>query len=370
MTNQFIRKCTLIVYSNTAIGAALPSGGGGTGQPGNPLVVGKAPAAAQNGVDLSQFRIQFAVSAMDTDAPPTARIRVFNLAKSTVQKIQNEFQNVALQAGYQNGNFGVIFQGSIVRVRAGRLPNAVDSFVDILASNWDAYYNFAMVSATVKAGASPQDVLNAVETGVNNTPVASDKALQGNSNALGAQFKFGYIPDSFKSGGTLPRGKVMFGLARQYITRAAEGQNCVWSIGPDGKVNVTKKDGVLPGQAVVLTSQTGMIGVPEATQQGIEVRSLLNPLIQCGTQIKIDNASIATTLNKSMLGFPSIGSLAFFANTNSDGVYRAIVVEHEGDTRSPADSGWLTKITALSLDQSSGTGKPYGWQGMPPTGAP
>jgi len=368
MTNQFIRKCSLIIYKNTAIGAASPSGGG-TGQPGSPLVVSAAsPASAQNGIDLSQFRIQFSVAAMDTDAPPTARIRVFNLAKSTVQKIQNEFQNVTLQAGYQNGNFGVIFQGSIVRVRAGRLPNAVDSFVDIMASNWDAYYNFAMVSATLKAGANPQAVVDAVQSGVNNTPVATDKALQGNPNALAAQFKFGYIPDSFKSGGTLPRGKVMFGLARQYITRLAESQNCVWSIGPDGKVNITKKDGVLPGKAVVLTSQTGMIGVPEATQQGIEVKSLLNPLVQCGTQLKIDNASITTTANKAMLGYPSIGSLAFFANTNADGNYRAIVVEHAGDTRSPADEGWVTSITALSLDPSSGKVQNYGWKGTAPSG--
>ena len=135
----------------------------------------------------------------------------------------------------------------------------------------------------------------------------------------------------------------------------------MWSVGPDGKVNFHDLTDTLAGKAIVLTSQTGMIGVPEATQQGIEVRCLLNPLIQTGTRIQLDNKSINTTRNNLVTGTYS-GDFQFFANTSDDGVYCVLVAEHEGDTRGHGDD-WLTKITALSLDQSSGKVQPYGWQG-------
>ena len=360
MSNQFIRKCSLIIYGASAIGAPPPSAStpvsGQTSA--TSAVTVPAPASAQPGIDLSQFRIRFNVRAMDVDMPPTADIYVYNLAQSTVQKIQNEFQNVVLQAGYQNGNFAVIFQGSIVRVRTGRLSN-IDTFVHIMASNWDAYYNFGVVSATLKKGASPQQIAQAIVGGIANSPAAKVTP-----NALAGGAQLGYIPSSLGTGGTLPRGKVLFGLARERLSELAESQQCTWQIGPDGKINIIPLNGYLPGTAVVVTSQTGMIGVPEATQQGIEFKTLLNPLLVCGTQVKLDNASITTTANLSPSeGYPNLQSLAYFANTSADGTYRAIVVEHEGDTRSPADSGWLTKVTALALDQSSGQVQPYGWQG-------
>ena len=355
MSNQFIRKCGLIVYGLVSTGLGAPSSSVSSPLSISPGAVAAAPtplqpaiAPAQPGLDLSQFRIQFKVAAMDVDVPPTAIIRVYNLAASTAQQIQNEFQNVVLQAGYQNGNFGVIFQGSIIRIRKGRVSN-IDSFVDIMASNLDAIYNFGVVSKSVAAsGTSYQGRLSAVAQGVQDSPAAA-----GTPNALAAGVKYGNIPSNFGTGGVLPRGKVLFGLAREKWTELANSQQCHWSVGPDGSVNFIPDAGYLPGQAVVINAQTGMIGVPEATQQGIEVRTLLNPSIKLGTQIQLDNASINTTTNLQATGFPDYSNFAFFANTSSDGTYRVLVAEHEGDTRGTGDGSWVTKITALSLDPSA-----------------
>lgn len=364
MSSQFIRKCSLIVYGANQYGGAGPSSGA-TATPGaTQLSVGAAtttPLPAQDGLDLSAFRIQFSVTAMDADAPPTALIRVMNLADSTVQKIQNEFQNVTLQAGYEGGNFGVIFQGSIVRIRKGRLSN-IDTFVDIMAANFDAIYNFGVVSKTLKAGATYQDRATAIQQGVADSPAA-----QGTPSALAGGMQYGNIPSSFNTGGTLPRGKVLFGMARDHLQDLADTAGCSWSVGPDGKVSFLElTQSGYPGQAVVITAQTGMVGIPEATQQGIEVKCLLNPLIRIGTQVQLDNASINTTQNLQATGFPAYGDFAFFANTSDDGFYRALVVEHEGDTRGHGGD-WLTKITALSLDSSgaggAGSVQSYGWQG-------
>jgi hypothetical protein len=354
VSNQFIRKCGLIVYAASSAGQGAPSSTpSGTGQPGNPINI-SGPGQPLNispsapGVDLSAFRIQFKTTAMDVDVPPEAIIRVYNLSNSTVQNIQNEFQNVTLQAGYENGNFGVIFQGSIIRIRKGRLSN-IDTFVDMLCGNLDAVYNFGFVSGAIKSGSSQQDALDSLKTSVANSPAA-----QTSPNALAAGVKYGSIPDSFGTGGTLPRGKVQFGLARDYWTDIANSTGTQWSIGPDGTVNFVQSTGYLPGNPVPINSQTGMIGVPEATQQGIEVKTLLNPNIKNGTQILLDNASITTTAvtNPTAYGDFSLASAGFTANTNTDGSYKSIVVEHEGDTRG-AGNDWFTRVVCLSIDPSA-----------------
>ena len=358
MSAQFIRKCSLIVYGQGSIGQSPPSSPGALGPDGTPLIE-VSPAPALPGMELGQFRIQFRVAAMDVDAPPTAIIRVLNLASSTVQQIQQEFQNVVLQAGYEGGNFGVIFQGSIIRTRVGRLNN-IETFLDIMASNFDAVYNYGVVSRTLAAGADARTIASGIQQAVSTSPAA-----QASPNALQAGMSYGSIPNSFGTGGTLPRGKVMFGLAREKLRDLAETNSCTWSVGPDGRVNIIPLNNYLQsGLAVAINADTGMIGVPEATQSGIEVRTLLNPLIVLGTAIQLDNDSINTTLNNSAVGFPSYSSFAFFANTNTDGTYRALVVEHEGYTRGSGDD-WLTKITALSIDASgsggAGSVSPYGY---------
>ena len=361
--NQYIRKISLIVYGTppvpTGTGIAVPSAPATVPTTPSPLTIAitpKAPAAptSQPGLDLSNLRIQFHVDAMDVDQPPTATIRVLNLADTTASQIQKEFQNVVLQAGYQNGNFGVIFKGNIIRTRKGRL-GSVETFFDIYASNLDALYNFGVVSTTVKAGANRTAVVNAITSSVNASPVA-----QGSAGAQQQGMQLGYIPSNFGTGGTLPRGKVMFGLWRNYMNDTTASAGCTWQIASDGTIKIIPLTGYLPNQAVVINSQTGMIGIPEATPQGIEVRCLLNPSIVPGQKIQLDNASITQTLNNAgNIGFPAYSDYQFFANTSTDGIYRAIVVEHEGDTRGE-DEAWLTKIVALSLDQASGSVAAYG----------
>jgi hypothetical protein len=359
MADQYLRKTSLIVYGNppspSGTGLAVPDAPAvSSGDTAGNKLASQQPQSGtdQPGIELGALRVNFTVNAMDADVPPTAQIRVFNLAQSTVQKIQKEFQSVTLQAGYETGNFGVIFQGTIIRIRKGRKDH-IDSFVDIMASNLDAIYNFGFVNKTLKAGASYKDQVNGIQQAVNNSAVA-----QGSAGATQQGLQYGNIPDSFGTGGTLPRGKVLFGLAREKLNNVADSTGSVWSIGPDGKVNFHALTGYLPGEAVVINAQTGMVDVPVATTQGIEVSCLLNPKIKPGTRIKLNNADITTTTNQTQgAGFPAYADFQFFANTSSDGIYVALVVEHEGDNRGHG-SDWVTHIVALALDSSgsSGTG--------------
>jgi hypothetical protein len=251
--------------------------------------------------------------------------------------VQKEFQKVVLQAGYENGNYGVIFQGTIKQVRRGRV-DAIDTFLDIFASDLDAAYNFGMVSKSLAAGSSPTDQAK-----------ASMAAMQAAAGGAAVQ---GSIPESLGTGGTLPRGKVLFGLARERLTDVSNSAGCTWSI-QNSKVNIIPLTGYLADEAVVLNAKTGLIGVPEADLNGINATVLINPRLKIGTRVQIDNKSINQT-QVNQQGFPRFTDLNFPASVSADGFYRVLVIECQGDNRG---NEWYSKLTCLSLDSSAAPGK-------------
>lgn len=299
MTDQFIRKATLIV------------------------------SAGANGLDLSELRFTFRVLGADVQSPNTASIRIYNLSDQTAQQIANEFTAVTLQAGYETGNFGIIFQGTIKQVKRGK-ENSITAFVEILAADGDIFYNQTVVSTSLAAGSAADDQVKAVVSAG-----AASGVTQGDTSAMA-------------TGGILPRGKVLFGMGRDQMRNLAASTGTRWSI-QNGQIIAIPLTGYLPGTAVVLNAKTGLIGLPEATEDGIRVRCLLNPMIRIGTRIQIDNASINQTTVKEQ-GFPQYTSLNFFASVTNDGFYRVLVAEHQGDTRG---NDWYSDLICLAVDSSA-----------------
>lgn len=278
-----------------------------------------------NGLDLSKLRIKFSVKRSDTMTPNTADIRIYNLEEKTALRIRNEFKKVILQAGYQ-GNFGVIFQGNIKQVILGR-ESATDTFIDIVAGDGDHAYNFAVINSTIAAGATAADQVNAATTAMTPKGVTAGH--------------LGEMPTE-----QLPRGKVMYGNARNYLRDVASSTDKTWSI-QDEKITFVPKKSYLPGERVVLTSKTGMIGTPQQTNEGVNVKCLLNPTIKIGGRIQIDNKSIERykinlTIPNSAANIP--------APLTADGVYYVLVIEHQGDTRGVE---WYSTMICLNIDVTS-----------------
>jgi hypothetical protein len=263
------------------------------------------------------------------ETPNTMIVRVYNLKDETVNAIK-EFDTVTLVAGYVNGNKGNIFQGDIKQIHFGRERN-VDRFVEIRAGDGDQAYNFAVINQTFPAGTNDQQQLSAIASAMQ-LPVA--------------QTAEGFMT----TGGILPRGKTMFGMARLHMAELAKRNDCRWSI-QNGVVTLVPNTGYLPGQAVEINSSTGMIGTPEQTDNGIIVRCLLNPAIQIGQAVKINNRDINQTTVKSQF-WPSYTSQYYPATITNDGLYRVLVAEHYGDTRGTGND-WYTELTCLDIDPSS-----------------
>lgn len=276
-------------------------------------------------LDLSKLRIKFKVKKTGIMTPNAADIIVYNVSAETQNLIQKEFTRVILQAGYV-GNYGVIFNGNIKQVILGR-ESATDTFINLNCGDGDKAYNFATINQSIKKGATPQTQLNAALTSMAGMGVSA--GFTGNLPQTG-----------------LPRGKVIYGNARDHLKKLADTHGFTWSI-QDGNLIFLSQGAYLPNQATLITSKTGMIGTPQQTTEGIDVKNLLNPNIKVHGRVQINNKSVALM----QIDFFSPGSPANTPSPlNNDGMYYVIVHEFSGDTRG---QDWYSNLRLLTVDISS-----------------
>ncbi|MCB4360914.1 phage protein [Quatrionicoccus australiensis] len=294
------------------------------------LIVGNVD---EHALDLSELRFQFSTRRGDFQTPNSADIRIYNVSDKTADRIrqtlpQPEFTRIVVQGGY-DGNFGVLFDGEIIQVRHGR-ESPTDTYLDITAADGDSAYNYSVTAMSLAAGSTPNDEVSAI---------LKDMARHG--------VTAGHVPDL--PGNPLPRGKVIYGMSRDALRNVAENTQTSWSI-QDGKLQMVPETSYIEGEIPVITSATGMIGLPTQTQNGINVRVLLNPNIKIGQAIKLDNKSIQGFRFglgvKQQLGNENAEALA---KVNNDGLYYVMLAEHSGDTRGDA---WYSDLVCLAIDAS------------------
>lgn len=287
------------------------------------LIVGNGESAT----DLSELRIRFAVRRGDTSTPNSADIRVYNLSDQTALGLQlKEFSRVQLQAGY-GGDKQTIFEGSVVQMRRGR-ESQTDTYLDITAADGDSAYNFSVVNCSLASGATLDDQLSVCL-----------KALEPHGVTLG------HKPDFPQN--KLPRGKVLHGMVRDYLDGIALAAAAKWSI-QDGKLYFIPLGDYLPGEALEVTAKTGMVGLPEQTINGLNVKMLLNSRVKIGRLIKIDNRSVQQY--RYGLGIQQGAQNQMIAQQiklNNDGLYYVMVANHYGDTRG---NDWYTDALCLAVD--------------------
>ncbi len=293
---QFLRKCTLLVGDNTG-----------------------------SGVDLSALQVKFSVVSATTQTLKHLEARIYNVSDATASQIQSEFTQVQLSAGYQGGPFGIVFSGFITQFRRGK-ENAVDSFLDILASEGDIPYNWASLNIALSAGWSPTDLLNAIL-----------KALAPYGIAAGS------IPNLPPI--QMPRGKAAYGLVRDLLRGLAGSQDCDWNI-DNGKLNLIPRYAAVIADITTLTPQTGLIGAPTQTVDGLQVTALLNPSIRAGGLLKVLNPYI----NSAEIVTP-LTAEDYVPSLSGTGQYKVYSVQHVGDTRGQE---WYTNATCAAVDPVNG----------------
>lgn len=295
------------------------------------------------GLDLSDLRWTFVITRDSVPTPNTAQIRVYNLNTATAEQIQKEYTRVVVQAGY-GVTLGTIFDGTTKQIERGGLllddlgttvdfPQSIlsiresptDTYLDILAGDGDIAFNFAIISVTLARGATVSAQLTALEQALEPYNV---KVVY-------------YGKEPLSSFGTAPRGQVLHGQVRDVLNALCDSINATWSI-QDNIVEIVSRYGVIEGNTIVLNSQTGLIGTPRQTINGVEFTCLLNPYIRVNRIVKLTNDLIQQAQPPIEYAQPDL-----IQPLNKDGLYRVIYFQHLGDSRG---NDWYTKAVAINVD--------------------
>ncbi|WP_312630949.1 baseplate hub protein [Pantoea piersonii] len=306
------------------------------------------------GISLSDFKVTFRIEWTDTRWPRVAMVKIYNLSKDTCSRILGkEFAKIKIIAGYDglpaevdvsqvgmaievgqsqigqtnDANFGEIFSGEIRFTVTGR-DNPTDSWVLIQAIDGHQAFMNASVTTTLAAGYTVADVHSAAMGSFN--PFGVNKGITGDTPAT-----------------IFPRGRVLYQSTRDVMDNVASQSGATWQL-VDGQAQMVPNDKYIQ-EAIVLNSDTGLIGMPQQTMgAGVNVRCLINPNIRLNGLIQIDQASVyRTSLSadeiKALPGRASEeivngnlsinGTLQQPASIAADGLYIVKSIDYTGDTR-------------------------------------
>jgi hypothetical protein len=288
------------------------------------LVVGKQG----QGLLIEFLRIAFEVEKTSDGNPNTASIQVYNLNETNHGRIKNEFDDVILNVGYGD-SLAVIFRGNIKRVFKYKQGN--DWITELECGDGDQDFKNAIINETIEAGVDDSVIVDRAVGTMSKTTKGPVKGLSPNKRL---------------------RGKVMSGNTRDVLSKLAKDADASWSI-QDGQLTFIPINGVLDDEAIVVNSQTGMLSAPEVGDEGIKVKSLLNPLYKIYGRVKLDNNNMKGKKQ-------TIGQVK---NTNTevtktkkddnpvrqdpDGIYKIYKMKHKGDTHG---SDWYSELETVSLD--------------------
>lgn len=284
--------------------------------------------------DLSDLQVQFQINNAIVGTPKWGTIRIWNLGADKATQIIREFTKVSLGVGWKDVDEQTIINGEIAQVAYGR-ANAVDSYLDLMVQDSDRAILWGVLNKSLPKGYTDQQVLDLIlqawSQGDNFITLAQAPDLSQKS-----------YPDAF----------AFVGTAFEAMEQLANRNDCNWFV-EDGELYVVPRSGVLKGaDAPILTAESGLLGTPILTYQGIQGRCLMNPQLRVGRTLQLRNSDITQlALKQQILGITDPGAVVPTINNPIDtfGTYKVLAVTHEGDSR---DNQWETRFVCVDVDSS------------------
>jgi hypothetical protein len=271
--------------------------------------------------DPETLRIVFDVNLPAYKAVWFAKIEIYNLNGPTAQQILDQGMNITLKAGYQDQPYGIIFKGQIYQPLFDRSDNVVDQKLTLMCYTGlpEAIGNFASFRGSAY---STQLALIQKMAASANTPIT-----------------VGSLDSTALQGAALPYPRAFFGDPNKYFDRVARANNLQSWYGFDG-LNLGDVQQQTPVATITYTPTTGILGTPQQTQDGVEMRVLMDARLQITQppmQVKIDNSII-----RQMPIIPG----NYRSVLDQDGLYIVMGLNHRGDSRSLTE--WYTEIVGCT----------------------
>jgi hypothetical protein len=266
------------------------------------------------GLDISNLHCVFKIEKSMSSEPNKSTLRIYNLSPQTRNSITSG-KRVTIEAGYEQGQYGLIYDGDVVVVVNSGV-NGIDKLTRIIAQDGDLFLNSGFINVSYSAGQKSIDYFNqAVGSAGGETDSVTDAA----------------------KASALPRGKVMFGNTGDYMRQFAKNEEALFFI-DDGKINLVKAADPPRGQVVSLSPSSGLIGTPEMTEDGIKGKCLLNPMLKLNGLVHIDNSHVELSTGLTLAANVTGGGL-------STGIYKLIQFVHTGDNRG---NDWYTDFVGIA----------------------
>jgi hypothetical protein len=212
---------------------------------------------------VRDLKIDFDISKGIGSSQNEAKVSIWNLTKSHRKQLGDELDKIELKVGYKDGPLSTIFKGSIRDSTDTKESPDIQS--EIECGDGDEAIGKGSASKTFAKGTKPREIVDYL---IGQLPGVSKGEMKGLDD----------LP-AYK------RPVTVFGYAAAELDKIGRQHRLYWSI-QDGTAQVLKNDAVLPG-VTLISSETGMIGVPQTNDKGITVKTLLNPEIAPGRQIDV-----------------------------------------------------------------------------------
>ncbi len=250
-----------------------------------------------SGLGVTGLRIKFKVTKTAESNPNKAEIAVYNMNRESRALAEQDGNIVILECGYGLTSQGLpklegLFIGDVAR--ALTIKDSVDYVTTFECGDGEAAHQNSIIDVAFGPGTQVGDVFN---------------SLKAKLTGVGQGVQTPIARKSFAN------GFVASGTVRSIMDQLTADMDLEWSI-QDGQLQIIPRGKTTGEEAVRLAPDTGLIGRPKKKNDGIEVRSLLQPKLKPGKPIVMDSETIK-------------------------GVYRIEKVIHTGDTHS---NEWYSDI--------------------------
>lgn len=220
------------------------------------------------------LKIVFDIDKSISSTQNTGTIEIWNLSESNRNAMGKELDDITLEAGYLppqgGGNVGVIFSGQIRDVT--HYKKGPDIITTLFLGDGDKAIRSAVTSKSYKAGTPVKEVVDDLS-----------KELEKEGVSRGEQ----KLPENL---GSFKRPYATVGSVKRELDLLSRGFNFYWSV-QNGVCEIIPGDGFVGG-IVLITPETGMVGTPTITDNGVKVTALLNPEVRPGRRVRIESKTL------------------------------------------------------------------------------
>lgn len=269
----------------------------------------------EKALDVSDLRCTFNCIKVMQMQPQFSTVVIYNLSPQSENAIIAEGFRVTVEAGYEGSQYGQIFDGDVVQAIRNK-EDGTTYTLTLVAADSDMWMSYSISNFSMVRGQNSRNV------------------IEGLASKATVPTELGNISESLSTS-QLTRGKVIFGLTRDYVRQIAQSENATAYI-DGGKINLVKASDIPDGEIIDLSPDSGLIGVPTQSDYGVTIRCLLNPRIKTNSLVHVDNSLIRAQQFEQ--------GQQIYALDN-DGIYRVIQVTTIGDTRG---NDWYTEIETVT----------------------